>query len=402
MNCLERIEAVPQQPSPSSYSDAAGETLEARQTVDQYEPDGMHTSVHTADRVERSRLLLLPKELRLEIWKHVLVDPLRPKRTLCIKRRLRGCSTSGKRFSNSLYKQPNRPEIDFSFHDCPNPPLNADVLRTNHLVYAEALPILYQSVTFWPLELDGIFALFLERLSAFATSQIRYVRLNIRTVLESTPRSFFYWALTCAQVAKLSDSLRHVEVGAHYFLLEKDCPQLTKRAILYPLLKIKAPKLASGVVYDSGLQHLLIEAAEDLGAKIAVRRASTAADAAERARRSSTQGTTCDESARKRQKLSELALRRKPSYDEFSPFTDEARIAHALRELPGIKQFEKELLEWDMVSEADASPCTTPCHSSFVNEETWADTASTVVDNGNDWNDKEDEDWEVVDKPASL
>jgi hypothetical protein len=402
MTCLERIEAVPQQSSLSSYSDAAGETLEAWEAVDQYEQQDLHTSVHTAGRVERSRLLLLPKELRLEIWKHVLVDPARPKRTLCIKRRFQGLSTSGKRFSNSLYKQPNRPEIDFSFHDRPNPPLNADVLRTNHLVYAEALPILYQSITFWPLELDGIFALFLERLSAFAKSHIRYIRLDICTALESTPGSFFYWALTCAQVAKLSESLRHVEVGAHYSLLEKDCPQLTKRALLYPLLKIKTPKLASGAVYDSGLQHLLVEAAEDLGAKIAVRRASTAADAAERARRSCTQRMTCDESARKKQKLSELALRRKPSYDESPPSTDEAQIAHALRELPGIKQFEKELLEWDMVSEASGSPCTTPRARSLVDEETWADTASTIVAKGNDSNDKEDEDWEHIDKPVSL
>lgn len=404
MDCIKCVEVVPQQCSPSSRGDTctAGETLTAGETVYQCEQQDSQTPFHTAGKEETCRLLLLPKELRLEIWKYVLIDPSRPTRTLCISRRLRGVSTSAKRFGNSLYKQTDHPEIDFSFHDESNALLNASLLQTNHLIYAEALPLLYQSVAFWPLELDGILTLFLECLSAFAKSQIRYVRLNMRTVLDSTPSSFFYWALTCAQVAKLGDTLRHVEVGAHYSLLEKECPQLTKRAILYPLLKIKAPKLASGVVYDLGLQHLLAEAAKDLEAKIPLRRASTSADAAERARRADTQRTTYDESAKKRQRLSELAVRHKPPVDQpFSP-TDEVQIAHDLRGLPGIEEFEKELLEWDMVTEASGSPSATPRARSFVDEDVWVDSASTIVDSDKDSSDKDMDDWELVDKPVLL
>ena len=64
-----------------------------------------------------SRLLMLPKELRLEIWAYVLTDRSREKPVLHISRVLEGVSTSGKRFGNSLYKHNKCPEIRTEFQE---------------------------------------------------------------------------------------------------------------------------------------------------------------------------------------------------------------------------------------------------------------------------------------------
>lgn len=65
-----------------------------------------------------SRLLMLPKELRLEIWAYVLTDPSVGKPFLYINRSLEDVTTSGKRFANSLYKHNKSPEIRTEFYGC--------------------------------------------------------------------------------------------------------------------------------------------------------------------------------------------------------------------------------------------------------------------------------------------
>jgi hypothetical protein len=253
------------------------------------------------------------------------------------------------------------------------------------MIYAEALPLLYHSITFCPWDLQGIFPLFLGNLSTFAKSQIRYVRLDISTIIHGSATSYFYWALTCAQVAMLKDSLRQVEV-----IGEWDHARLNRRAVLYPLLKIQAPKKLVGGC-DVTFQAILSETAEEFEAKTKIRKATTAADI-EATKLANLDRFNNDRPIKKR-KLEGLALRPHILDDVRYPGSDERDIARDLAALPGIEQFEKELQEWDMVSVASASYGS----PSEEDEDEWTDTDSTMICKDNASSHKAIDDWELVD-----
>ena len=352
---------------------------------------------HTVQ-VENSRLLSLPKELRLEIWKHTLTEPNDGMLVLRIMRDTGGPNTSGKRFFNSLYKHPNTPEIKTYFESPPSSPIGVSLLRTNHLIYGEALPILYHSVWFHPYHLEGIFPLFLETLSAFAKANIRYIRL-INSDLWRSTRKMFYWALTCAQIARLNDSrsIRQVEVHG---ILEGD-EKYIKRAVLAPLLKIKAPVVFVDHDYDKS-QMLLAEAAAEREARAELRRAATeadAADAAERRKIADLQTFERKYPAKKRQKLQQLPIRGKAEIPMFSPSIDKQELARDLAEVPGIEDLDKELAEWDMMSVGSRSPGLSRCPTNVTNDDAWADNAPTILDieEADEPSDRDPDDWEILD-----
>ncbi|KAF2023944.1 hypothetical protein EK21DRAFT_105011 [Setomelanomma holmii] len=317
-----------------------------------------------------SRLLALPKELRLEIWRYALQVPVGDKLVVCIERQ-GGHESSSKRFCNSLYKYSKRPEINAHFEACRSSFTGVNLLRVNHLIYEEALPMLYRSVVFRVRDLQGIFPLFLENLSVFARSCIRFVRLVIHDVQLSKSSKLFYWALTCAQVAQLNESLQHVEIEGRWAIGDKQ--NTLEQGILNPLLKIKASKtyyhrFGGEEVYQDEFQKLLFDAAREPAVRGGLEEASAF------------------------------------PYPFVLPSVDEREIAHDLALLPGIDRFERELLEWDMVSVRSGPPTPPPQPVSTTDEDTWIDNASTVVaeDKSDGSSDKDIDDWELVDKPSSL
>ncbi|KAH8730701.1 hypothetical protein GQ44DRAFT_767875 [Phaeosphaeriaceae sp. PMI808] len=234
-----------------------------------------NTSVQSTTQPTFSRLLSLPKELRLEIWRYGLTDPTKERLVLLVRRDLDN-NTSGKRFSNSLYKHVNQPEIITSFLEHPSSAIGTNLLQVNRFIYAEALPILYHAVIFSTRDIDRILHIFIDQLSTFAKSHIRYVRLKIHGQWHNTD-SVFYWVLTCAQVAKLNDSLRQVEVADWSRIEDRNAFKMGK--ILYPLLKIKAhKKLVDSDGSDADFQKELAEAKAELEAKADLRKAMTTAD----------------------------------------------------------------------------------------------------------------------------
>ncbi|KAH7083344.1 hypothetical protein BKA63DRAFT_380699, partial [Paraphoma chrysanthemicola] len=299
-----------------------------------------------------SRLLSLPKELRLEIWQYVLKDATRDKLVLRVHRRNEPF-ISGKRFCNSLYKRSTAPEVATSFEQPPRSPLGVNLLRTNHLVYWEALPILYGSIVFCIRDIEGIFPLFLERLSPFAQSSICVIRLVVDQVYDKTS-SIFYWALTCAQVAKLAETLRSVEVQGTWPIANHS--KVIRRAILNPLVKLRAPKTFVDtancrMTYEDDFQRLLGNAAQELEAKADLRRALTTADMLERQEREDMDYLDGEHPFQKRQKMQGLPTRGGPSSAQQHVMpSDEGVIARDLSAIPGIDQFWQELLDWDMVS----------------------------------------------------
>jgi hypothetical protein len=299
-----------------------------------------------------SRLMALPKELRLEIWSHVLTDVSKGRRVLCILREIDDPDgTAGKRYPNSTYKDSDSPGFSTCFEHRSASHVGVSLLRTNRLVYLEALPILYHSTTFALWDPDGSFPLFLERLSPFAKSHIRYVGMGSHRVPWSSAR-FFYWALACAQVAKLNGSLRLVEVGGDLLHLEDGSFQ--KRAIVYPLLKIKAPKkLLNGC--DVKFQHALAEAAADLDARTDERKALTAADFADGTRLANLERFDYDHPI-KRPRLENLPHREKGYECTPTSSIDERELAHDMAIIPGIEKCKSELYQWDMVSNTIAAP----------------------------------------------
>jgi len=133
-----------------------------------------------------SRLLSLPKELRLEIWKHVLTDAKPGSLMLRILRDTEMQHSSSKRFANSLYKHPEKAEVatSFEYGKLPRSTIGVTLLRVDHLIYAEAFPVLYHAVSFYPLHLEGVLPLFSEKLSAFAKPTFATLRstLDSRTL----------------------------------------------------------------------------------------------------------------------------------------------------------------------------------------------------------------------------
>lgn len=315
---------------------------------DLVEPASRTDSNH-AVQLETSRLLSLPKELRLEIWQYVLHDPLDGNPVLRITRDLNVYQSSRKRFTNSLYKHPESPEISTHFEKASKCRIGVALLRTNHIIYAEALPILYRPVVFHIWDLEGIFPLFFDTLSDYAKANIRCIRLTTRTALESK-HACFYWALTCAQIAKLNHSSTLLQVQVRG--LPSGDKEINKRVIYAPLLRIKASIVCLDGK-DEAFQQVLAETAVEREAKAVLRKAATEADAVER-REPAPPRLDVDRPIKKRQKiqdLQELTIRGRPEVPKYSPTIDESELAHDLAEVPGFEDFDKDMSDWEIVLE---------------------------------------------------
>ncbi|KAF2116114.1 hypothetical protein BDV96DRAFT_598876 [Lophiotrema nucula] len=241
-------------------------------------------------------LLSLPKELRLEIWKYVLTDTSSDDLVVHIQRLP----------TTPCYKleRPLPPSFSITHEGRRSASISTSILRTSRFIYEEALPVLYNTTTFYPGDLEGLLPLFLKTLSPFAQSHIRRIKLRVPTeelLLEfqgDLSRPLFHWAVTCAQVAKLSSSLREVEVCGDISLLEGK-PHRRAKGVLHPLCKIKTLKVFTQDPnhlhsinrealdsVDSLFQRLLAEAEEDLRKAAKTRKERTEAEAEERAKRS--------------------------------------------------------------------------------------------------------------------
>ncbi|KAF2830522.1 hypothetical protein CC86DRAFT_378807 [Ophiobolus disseminans] len=390
-NSMDSYISYPDFPS-SHTNEAHDEHAPDDQPDSNSEKQGPETDTNTSwIQLEGSRLLSLPKELRLEIWEYVLNNPSDGRLVLRVMRHIGGPNTSSKRFSNSLYKHPSTPEIETTFETSPGSPIGVSLLRTNHLIYAEALPILYQSVSFCPWHLEGIFPLFLDTLSAFAKANIRYIRMVPASGLLGSS-SHFYWALTCAQVTKLDDcvSLREIEVETtDHVLGNRD---LVKRAIMFPLLKIKAPKAFLGK-HTAQFQQLLTEAKEEREAREDFRRATTKIEATALTGLTNLPPSYTAYSLKKRQKLQELTIRGKAEEPITSPDVNERQVARDLGDVLGTECWD--ISEWNMVSIRGSS--SSP-ESDAINNDIEVDTTTTSTNTeGIASKDEDAEDWEFVD-----
>lgn len=407
-------------------------------------------------RWNKCHLLSLPKELRLEIWKHALVD------------------TSSSDTVTRIVRKPTflphlrsrEPELLFTRKSRQSPIATA-LLRVSREIYEEALPILYKHSNFMPLDLEGLFPLFLNTISPSARSCIRNITLRVP---EQNPHSFrydrfkpfFHWAVTCAQVAKLNETLRQVTIIGDFSVFHSAS---NRRAILYPLLKIKAHKKFSSRP-ESGLypaesqiafQDLLNAAESELRASAALRKERTKADADDRSRRAA-------EQALQTKKLEDQRAEAVKKYEQAVFVEDmdhavrdgDARmessrhgafcvqdptpipaywIEQELLSVKGLKQFDKELGEhgrnegrtddtvwvpdgsgemaedWDLVN--SESGMSTPrgrsaSAASKENDVLWRETASTLVgeedvggkesSGDDDASDAEGESWELVEQ----
>jgi hypothetical protein len=268
-------------------------------------------------------LISLPKELRLEIWRHVLTDPSVPNVALEISRAPLSPKKTSIRFPHPCIKLAINPPRER--------PISIDILATNDFIYREALPILYQSIQFVLLDLGSIFPIFLGTLSSFAQSHIRLIKLQIPSTIYDTPTLFANWAITCAQVAKLDD-IRTVEIAGYYPEFSsgrfKDC-------ILNPLCKVKAKKIFEADINDEA-QEALMEAERYLQSQAKARTIRTMSEAAERAERDAilVKKSTMQDEVRK-QTYPLLVL----------PTTSTSTVDCDLRGMSGIHGFEEELQE---------------------------------------------------------
>jgi hypothetical protein len=254
----------------------------------------MDTSM--TDTLEVSHLLSLPKELRLEIWSNTLTDPTIDNPVFRIHRKLPGCDTPGRRSCNLLHCDSGGQVLPAgtSFDGKRSPP-GIDILRTNRFIYEEALPILYRSVRFHPTDLEGILPIFLDKLSPFARSHIRHVKLSINSAF-GYYGGLFYWAGTCAQLAGLEGLRLLVIEGVLSSIIDRHI----RRDILGPLLRVKAPKTFNPVE-DARFHELLLEAKRNLEAKVLVRKAWASANSVEEVGRDDVECGGC----RDREKIQE-------------------------------------------------------------------------------------------------
>ncbi|PVH94303.1 hypothetical protein DM02DRAFT_196452 [Periconia macrospinosa] len=194
-------------------------------------------------------ILSLPRELRLMIWRYVLTDPSVPDLTAQITRQPLSPSKSSLRFPH--------PHIHVTLKPSRNAPININLLCVNHLIYQESLPILFHSVRFAPLDLEGIFPLFLDTLPPYNRSLIRHAKLRIPAsiydidLFGDPSTCLFHWAVTCAQVAKV-ENLRDVMIEG----FENHESTRVARGLLNPLAKLKARKIFCGENSDRAYQGL--------------------------------------------------------------------------------------------------------------------------------------------------
>lgn len=395
-------------------------------------------------RWNKCHLLSLPKDIRLKIWEYVLTDPSMPDLLIGIDR---------KPFSPS-YKlsRPPTPELTF-FHAERRNPISINILLASREIYEEALPILYESASFMPMDLGGLLPLFLNTLSPFARSCIRRIYLCIpkksptETFRRDCSKPIFHWAVTCAQIAQLNNTLEQVDIDGEWSVFEK---MENRRAILFPLCKIKAQKrflpCAKGEHdpqdYNAAFGELMVEAEQALKANAKLRVERTKADAIQRAREDETRKELerkehnkwaeerCRLSSRSRFKVPledavdcTMTLREQTheSREEWCRWAEEnlTRMEQDPSRVSGIKQFEKELEQhamehdliaedWDLVSVSSgvSTPKARPASAlSNCSDEIWPDTASTLVGrddvnkkkvNEGEESDSESEGWEHI------
>jgi len=355
--------------------------------------------------LEKSHLLALPKELRLEIWKWVVTDPSTPDLVINITKEQisRGRISAFPRIITRLARPRN----------CP---VGLEILRTNRFIYREALPTLYRSARFAPLDLGGVFPLFLNSLSPEARSYIRYIKLVVpkdvyhiamyEIPMMGEPASqLFHWAITCAQVAQLDGQLRDVEID--YCLVHNWSTRL-RQAILFPLCKIKTKKIL-GENSMPEVEQYLIEAGKELEAKAKLRKEHAEAETIKRAKWNHELIEEFDHDPQEEHKMEETppAERFFPSFPIYEwPQTPEHLIESDLTHVIGMSQFERELElhsdvreiarsllqfdtdtlmeEWDVVSYKSGASTPRgrpPSYSSRrSSNSSWTDAGSTIID----------------------
>ncbi|CAI6315425.1 unnamed protein product [Periconia digitata] len=199
--------------------------------------------ITTPINLNNSKLLSLPQELRLIIYHYVLTDPSNPNQTVEISRQPLSPVKSSLRFPN--------PAIQFTISPPRNSPINTALLRVNSAIYNEALPVLYHSIRFAVVDLQGIFPLFLNSLPDANRALMRYAKLRIPASLYDVDMFpdppvatlLFHWALTCAQVAKV-EGLWDVEVEGLRGIFEGG--GRLERGLLGPLARMKVKKVFCG------------------------------------------------------------------------------------------------------------------------------------------------------------
>jgi hypothetical protein len=390
-------------------------------------PDMNHLSTWS-----KCHLLSLPKEIRLEIWRYVLTDPSTPELLVNI---VRGPSSPYKR-----HPRPVGPNYKASLNR--TSPVNLNLLRVNRSIYKEALPVLYRDARFAPWDLEGILPMFLDSLSPFARSSIRHMKLFLPQHVTSPAirldpsRPFFNWAITCAQVAKLNGSLHSVEVEGDWSIFDI---KGNRRAIIAPLLKIKGKKTFThrpkcfepAADFSNEFKVLLTEVEQHLKATAEVRKQRTEADALDRAIRTERleqekQAIIRELEATKAQRVVDKTAGEDHALEEWRRLAEGSTksLDAELSLVAGITQFEKELAlhsspedsntanvaggddeeveEWDLVSvrSGNSTPKARP-GSVMSSNETWTDTASTIVGKDGDekeWDesDAESENWEEL------
>ncbi|KAF2802294.1 uncharacterized protein BDZ99DRAFT_551623 [Mytilinidion resinicola] len=229
--------------------------------------------------------LSLPPSIRIRIYSYVLTDADSKSTLVGIKRQLQ----------LPCYKltRPLDPTLTYSLAPQPKSSFTTSILRTNKQIYAEALAILYFDKIFCLHDVEGLLLLFLEQLSERSRSCIRTIRLPAvpleSAALNKRKARAFHWAITCAQIAKLNDTLQALEISGQEIL----DPGASKQ-LLHPLCKVKATKRlvhSDGVSPEAAkdedllFNDMLQDAAAFLKSNAKVREERTKAEAKERADR---------------------------------------------------------------------------------------------------------------------
>lgn len=142
---------------------------------------------------ETSLLLSLPKELRIGMSTFALTEPSMPLLTLHIRREQTSRRTLGKQSPHALHgnKYAEKTEVETTFENTKHSTIHVNLLQTSHLIYDEALPILYHSIVFYIQDLKSTFPMFLDRISPCAKSRIRHVKLSHYEPFWSDTSSFY-------------------------------------------------------------------------------------------------------------------------------------------------------------------------------------------------------------------
>ncbi|KAF1997375.1 hypothetical protein P154DRAFT_524872 [Amniculicola lignicola CBS 123094] len=400
---------------------------------------------------KKCRFLALPKELRLDIYEYVFTDPLRPDMYVDIRRQ-----PSHPPSDPSGIPRLSTPRVKLRLRSKRAAPLSIEILMVNRFIYKEALPILYRSAKFAPMDHEGLLPLFLGGLQPHIRPNIRTISLSLPTRMNNTsaPLSngsmvYFHWAMTCAQVATLGDTLRTVEIIGFIDAFQQ---KEYRRMLLYPLCKIKTrKKLVCDGFYSTGnpvdedarFQELLVQANEELKITAKRREEATKADVRARQKRQAVidkwagdrKKDTPEPSRESKKKLTDGEMRsacRSVLQNMYMGPTT-LGIDEELSQVPGIKQFERELKHhtkdeaeeeerpvppsydtavegWDVVSMRSGPSTPKARPKSSVSEESigdWVDdTASTLIDRDgidrSDMSDAGSETWEDVGKLPPL